>query len=207
MIIRPPGFRGAAFTTAQAGDMSCGDRSALSARIGIPDEWATLRQVHGADIIEVTRPGREGDGDALATACPELPLSVFTADCAGVVLETRRAVAVVHAGWRGAAAGVVAETVRYLESRFGDRVSRAALGPLIGSCCFEVGDEVAVRFPGRESTTRWGTVSVDLATEIRSQAPGASWWSVDACTRCGDGWFSHRATGTTRRMAAIGWIP
>ncbi len=187
--------------------MSCGDRSALSARIGIPDEWATLRQVHGADIIEVTRPGREGDGDALATACPELPLSVFTADCAGVVLETRRAVAVVHAGWRGAAAGVVAETARYLESRFGDRVSRAALGPLIGSCCFEVGDEVAVRFPGRESTTRWGTVSVDLATEIRSQAPGASWWSVDACTRCGDGWFSHRATGTTRRMAAIGWIP
>ena len=207
MIIRPPGFRGAAFTTASAGDMSSGDPSAVSMRVGIRTEWATLRQVHGTDIIEVNRPGRAGTGDALTTVCRGLPLAVFTADCGGVVLEAPGAVAVVHAGWRGLAAGVVAETADYLELHFRGRVSRAALGPLIGPCCFEVGEEVASLFPGQEAMTLWKTRSVDLGAAVRSQVPGASWWSADACTRCGDGWFSHRATGTHCRMAAIGWIP
>ena len=187
----------------------CGDSSAVSMRIGIRPEWATLCQVHGDDVIEVTRPGRAGKGDALATVSRELPLAVFTADCAGVVLETTEAVAVVHAGWRGVAAGVVAKAARYLELLIegGDGVTRAALGPVIGPCCFEVGEEVAVLFPGRKASTRWKTTSVDLGAAIRTQLPGVSWWSADACTRCGDGWFSHRATGTPFRMAAIGWIP
>ena len=64
-----------------------------------------------------------------------LPISVLTADCAGVVLEAEKAVAVVHAGWRGAAAGVVRETVRGLRCLLGERgrVRRAALGPMIGA--------------------------------------------------------------------------
>ena len=177
-------------------------------RIGIQPEWATLRQVHGAVIIEVNRPGRAGNGDALTTVCRGLPLAVFTADCGGVVLETSGAVAVIHAGWRGLADGVVAETARYLKVHLERRGSvRAALGPMIGPCCFEVGEEVAELFPGPEATTLWKSTSVDLGEAIRSQVPGASWWSADACTRCGDGWFSHRATGTPYRMAAIGWIP
>lgn len=177
--------------------------------IGIRSEWATVRQVHGADVKAVTRPGRAGIGDALVTRTVGLPLAVFTADCGGIVLESNSAVGVVHAGWRGVAAGVVAKAAAYLEqvSDGRDRVSRVAVGPLIGPCCFEVGDEVAERFGGWESTTRWGTRSVDLGEAIRAQVPGASWWSADACTRCGDGWFSFRATGTKSRMATIGWIP
>ena len=160
-------------------------------------------------MLEVDQPGPAGEGDALATGGRSLPLAVFTADCAAVVLESEAAVAVVHAGWRGAAAGVVSHAARYLERRMAwrDPVLRAAMGPLIGPCCFEVGDEVAALFPGRETTTTWRTRSVDLGEIIRAQLPDVMWWSLDACTRCGDGWFSHRATGTRNRQAAIGWIP
>lgn len=209
MIIRPPGFRGVAFTTAVAGDMSRGDRSKASAHLGIQPAWATARQIHGTRVLKVAKPGLAGDGDALFTLSRALPLAVFTADCAPVVLESAHAVAVVHAGWRGAAAGIVAEAARRLERGTGrhEPVSRAAMGPLIGPCCFEVGEEVAAVFPGWVSTTTWGTNSVDLGGAIRAQVPGATWWSLDACTRCGDGWFSHRASGTLSRQAAIGWIP
>lgn len=207
MIIRPPGFRGAAFTAAAAGDMRCGDRSAVSEELGIPSQWATLRQVHGNRVVEVDRPGRSGEGDALATAVRRLPLAVFTADCAGVVIETAEAVAVVHAGWRGAAAGAVAEAVAYLELELEGEVLRAAAGPVLGPCCFEVGPEVAALFPGRRSRTSWNTESVDLEAAIRAQAPKASWWSAGACTRCGQDWFSHRRDGSAARTAAIGWLP
>lgn len=181
----------------------------VSMTIGIRADWATVRQVHGAAVLEVTGPGSAGSADALVTRAIGLPVAVFTADCGGIVLESDGAVGVVHAGWRGVAAGVVSEAAGYLERVSGgrSRVSRAAVGPLIGPCCFEVGDEVVERFAGWESTTRWGTTSVDLGDAIRAQIPGASWWSADACTRCGDGWFSFRATGTKSRMAAIGWIP
>ena len=209
MIIRPPGFRGVAFTTAVAGDMARGDRSTASAQLGIRPEWATARQIHGTRVLEVAGPGRAGDGDALFTLSRALPIAVFTADCAAVVLESTNAVAVVHAGWRGAAAGVVSEVARHLERGTGrhEPVSRAAMGPLIGPCCFEVGEEAAAAFPGWVTTTSWRTTSVDLGGAIRAQIPGAKWWSLDACTRCGDGWFSHRASGTRSRQAAIGWIP
>ena len=209
MLMQPPGFRGAAFTTSAAGDMRMGDRRAVSAALGIPAEWATLRQVHGAEVIAVTRSGPAGSGDALVTGMAGLPLAVLTADCAGVVLATEHAVAVVHAGWRGAAAGVVGAAARRLED-LGPRagpVRRAAVGPLIGPCCFEVGMEVATLFHDRHVKSTYGMITVDLATAIREQVPGAEWWSAGACTRCGDGWFSHRANGTAERLAAIGWIP
>ena len=206
VIIRPPGFRGAAFTAAAAGDMRR-DRSAVSEELGIPSEWATLRQVHGAEVVRAARPGHSGEGDALVTVRRGVPLAVLTADCAGVVLETDGAVAVVHAGWRGAAAGAVAEAARYLQLELEGKVLRAALGPAIGPCCFEVGPEVAELFPGHRSRTSWNTVSVDLGAALRAQAPGASWWSAGACTRCGPGWFSHRGNGAAARLAAIGWMP
>lgn len=209
MIIRPPGFRGAAFTTSAAGDMARGDRFTVSVQLGIQPDWATARQFHGSELLEVTEPGQAGDGDALLTSSRRLPLAVLTADCAAVVLESAHAVAVVHAGWRGAAAGIVSDAALYLERRTAHRepVLRAAMGPLIGPCCFEVGDEVAAVFPGWEATTTWRTTSVDLGAAIRAQIPGVTWWSLDACTRCGDGWFSHRANATRSRLAAIGWMP
>ena len=129
-------------------------------------------------------------------------VAVLTADCGGIVLESDTTVAAVHAGWRGAAAGVVGHTATAM-----DGVRRAALGPTIGPCCYEVGPEVADRFAGHLATTTWGTTSVDLASAIRAQLADVQWWQADACTRCGDGWFSHRGSATAERQAAIGWLP
>ena len=209
VLIRPPGFRGAAFTTAAAGDMLSGDRESVSGALGIRSEWASPRQVHGADVLVASEPGRAGPGDALVTGAEGLPLAVMTADCAGVVLETESAVGVAHAGWRGVVAGVVAATARRLEGmgRRPGPVLRAAIGPLIGPCCFEVGPEVAVLFRDRHVKSTGGMTTVDLATAVRDQVPQAEWWSVEACTRCEEGWFSFRADRTKQRLAALGWIP
>ena len=210
MLIQPPGFRGAAFTTAVAGDMLRGDRGGVSTALGIRPEWASsLKQVHGADVITATGPGRTEPGDALVTEVAGLPLAIMTADCVGVVMETEHAVGVAHAGWRGVLAGVVAAAARRLEI-LGKRpgpVLRAAAGPLIGPCCFEVGPEVAGLFHDRHVKSIGGMTTVDLAAAVREQVPGAEWWSVEACTRCEDGWFSFRADRTGRRLATIGWIP
>ena len=189
--------------------MSSGDREKVSETLGIRAEWASVRQVHGADVVIATGPGRTGPGDALVTGARGLPLAVMTADCVGVVLETEHAVGVAHAGWRGVVAGVVAATARRLEGLGGrpGPVVRAATGPLIGPCCFEVGPEVAGLFHDRHVKSTGGMTTVDLAAAVREQVPLAEWWSVEACTRCEDGWFSFRADRTEHRLATLGWIP
>ena len=186
-----------------------GDRGEVSGTLGIRAEWASLRQVHGGNVLTATEPGRAGPGDALVTCTPGLPLAVMTADCVGVVLETDDAVGVAHAGWRGVVAGVVAATARRLEGlgRRPGPVLRAATGPLIGPCCFEVGPEVAGLFHDRYVKSTGGMTTVDLATAVRDQVPQAEWWSVEACTRCDEGWFSFRADRTEQRLATLGWIP
>ena len=177
----------------------------VSAQLGIAGQWATVAQVHGASLCVVESYGNAGEADALATMLSGLPLAVFTADCGGVVLESLHSVAVIHAGWRGAAAGVVGTAASWMAHDGG--VQRAALGPTIGPCCFEVGEEVAAQFPEHQTTTTWGSVSVDLPAAITAQLPDVQWWSADACTRCGKGWFSHRRDATPSRLATLGWMP
>ncbi len=205
-MIRPPGFRGVAFTTAGEGDASSTSRDKISAQLGIQAQWATVNQVHGTAISIATAPGDLGDGDGIATRTVGLPIAAFTADCFGVVLEAQDSVGVVHAGWRGTAAGIVSTALRGFLF-LGDPVRRAAIGPGIQACCFEVGDEVAEPFGEFVATTSWGAQSVDLQSAIGSQIGGIELWKSDACTRCGEGFFSHRGTGTDARMAAVGWLP
>ncbi len=181
-------------------------RIGLSAHIGVSPEWATVHQVHGSRVVEARAPGEIGDADAIFTTIPELPLAVFTADCAGVVLIGRSGVGVAHAGWRGAAAGVVAALVAKMASAGLEPVA-AVIGPTIGPCCFEVGSEVAARFPGRVSSTEWGTTSIDLWGVVTDQLVGLEVTDMRHCTRHEADTFSHRRDGTLKRMAAIGWIP
>lgn len=133
---------------------------------------AELRQIHSSNIFQVVKEARGRveyrpsgfslpetagralpQGDALMTNEPGILLSVRGADCLLVLLADtrRRAVAAVHAGWRGALAGIVEKTVgemaRIFDSNPNDLV--AALGPSIRSCCYEVGDEVVNAFCGR----------------------------------------------------------
>jgi len=133
-------------------------------------------------------------------------VSVFTADCVGIVLLAAGAVGVAHAGWRGLSAGVVENVVDAMRGS-GHPVLSAAIGPSIGPCCFEVGPEVVDAFGGQESQTTWGTTSVDLwSAAARILGDGVDIWRSDECTQCSPDWFSHRKNGTVDRLACVGWL-
>lgn len=197
---------GRAFTGPDHGDMR-GDgsaRHAVAERLGISPDWATLTQVHGGRALQVEGPGPAGEADGMVTTRPGLPLAVFTADCLGVVLAGPGGVGVAHAGWRGLAAGVLQATIDLMD-RVDAPPRTAAIGPAIGPCCFEVGEEVAELFPDHVATTTWGTTSVDLAGAAAGILDGLEVTLDPLCTACGGG-FSHRATGTPSRQAALGWL-
>ena len=156
--------------------------------------YANLRQIHSDLVVEAAADacGVLGEGDALVTRAPGVWIGVRTADCAPVILAdpASRAVAVVHAGWRGAVAGVALRALEALGARRPQLA--AAIGPTIGPCCFEVGSEVAEQFrpwwPERADLDRQTTV--DLPETLRRQliAAGVEPSRIDAageCTRCG----------------------
>ncbi len=196
-----------AFSTATDGDLrhDPAARKRFSTALGVPDRWSTVRQVHGAGVVQVEDAGDAGEADAIFTQTEELPIAVFTADCLGVVLVGRQGIGVAHAGWRGAAAGVVPALLRRMEEA-GVDVTEARLGPAIGSCCFEVGPEVAGAFPDEVRTTTWGTTSVDLAAVVRRQLGDLPIRGTQTCTAHDDRWFSHRRDGDTRRLATMAYL-
>jgi len=169
--------------------------------------WLELKQVHSALVIDAAqwRPDIEADG--LASDKARVRLVVKTADCVPLLLADLRgrAVAAVHAGWRGLAQGIGAAAVRFLSDRYevkpGELV--AALGPAIGGCCYEVGPEVAVQFrewfPERNDLER--RTRIDLREALRRQllAAGIEAGRMDLaeeCTCCGGNRFhSYRRDG------------
>jgi polyphenol oxidase len=148
------------FTTRQpalpADGLSPGDgwhRVALA--FGVPVRSVVrLHQVHGVHAVIVRRvdrlPDTWGTGDASATDHPGVALSVKVADCVPILLADTRtgAVAAVHAGWRGTAAGVAGAAVQAMTSAFGSHPADlvAAIGPSIGPCCYRVGEDVRAVF-------------------------------------------------------------
>jgi YfiH family protein len=180
-------------------------------------------QVHGSDIERHTRPragrsGGRGDlaaADGQATDHPDLTPLVLTADCLPLALSTPGAVALVHCGWRGVAAGIVdraVEAVCELAGREPAAVG-AALGPGIGPCCYPVGDEVreAIRARGDgNAVLGGGALNLPLALRIELERAGLRAEAIaDAglCTTClPDLFFSHRRDGgVTGRQAGVGW--
>ena len=204
-MIRPPGMRGTAFSSPNDGDMraATANRTRFSRGLGISDRWATARQVHGSEVLEAEAAGSLGDGDGLFTSTVGLPLAVFVADCVPVVLEADGAVGVAHAGWRGLAAGVVTATRERMIGR-GFVPLRAAIGPSIGPCCYEVGHDVSQRLAGFRAETTWGTSSVDLWSAAEAQLEGMEVIRTDLCTMH-TGSFSHRRSATSDRLAAVAW--
>jgi YfiH family protein len=184
---------------------SLDNRAAFSEALGISPHWATAEQVHGAEVIQVVSAASGGPADALFTARPGLPVAVLTADCAAVVVHASTAVGIAHAGWRGAAGGVVRRLVEAM-AEDGHAPSAVSVGPAIGSCCYEVGRDVLDALPGHHSTTSWGTPSVDLVGAVLDQVAVSDRWAADVCTRCGEGFYSHRGSGTPARMAGVGWL-
>jgi YfiH family protein len=112
---------------------------------------ATVKQIHSGDVIDACGiPGERGEADALISNEPGLAVGVRTADCLPILLADpeNRIVAAVHAGWRGTVRGIAGRTVERMSQTYGTNpdLVRAAIGPGIGKCCFEVGPEVARQF-------------------------------------------------------------
>ena len=181
-------------------------------------DWLlSVKQVHGTEALVLDRPLTESDQfhggwDALVTDQPGVTVAVRTADCVPVLVHDprRRVVAAIHAGWRGAVAGIVSKTLTLMEDRFGSTRSdlRVSIGPSAGPCCYEVDDPVLdllrVGLPDWESVVcdyRGHTARLDLKALIRRQvegdgisAPAVS--LVNICTICHDQLFySYRREG------------
>ena len=170
------------------------------------DSHAWVKQIHSDKILSANASGPLGEADAIITTTPELWIAVRTADCLPVLLvdPVARVAAAVHAGWRGTASRIVAQTVlKMLE--LGAELSslRAAIGPGIGPCCFEVGTEVSPHF-GLE-----GRANVDLAAANERQLLDTGLaleviWVSKQCTKCEPGTFHsyRRDPGTLGRMVS-----
>ncbi len=151
-------------------------------------QLATLKQIHSSSCVAAGgRSGILGEGDALLESLPGSVVAVKTADCIPVLLvdERTRAVAAVHAGWRGTAARIAYGAVESMAARFGTHPEDvlADIGPGIGKCCYEVGPEVAVQFGGQ------GRGHIDLADANRRQLEESGVtpqriYASNLCTMC-----------------------
>jgi YfiH family protein len=135
---------------------------------------------------------------------PGLAPLVFVADCLPVALRGPRGLAMVHAGWRGLAGGILADTAEAVEA------TSAAIGPGIGPCCYEVGDDVLAAFADLGEGIAQGRM-LDLPEVARRQLARAGVehvQSVGLCTSCEpELFFSHRRDqGRTGRQAGIAWL-
>ena len=183
-------------------------------------EPAWLKQAHSASV-RTARPGSSGDGDALVTDRSALALTVVTADCVPILLAVHEGgaavrLAAVHAGWRGLVQRIVAATLARLDAP-GSAVT-AWIGPAIGPCCYEVGDDVARQVAAASSGDilrpgRRGRPHLDLVAAAREQLRQGGVRDVRqvvACTRCDeDRLWSYRRDGAAagRNVAAIWWRP
>ncbi len=175
---------------------------------GVPVETLAFnRQVH-SPIVHRARAGMRGvPGDGLWSDEPGVSMLAMSADCLPIaVARTDRfpALAVVHAGWRGLADGVVAAGVSALRDESSPVSDLAAIvGPSIGPCCYEVGPEVAALFDADLTTGRkldlWSAAERDLRASGVARVE-----RVDLCTRCNpDLFFSHRRDGRARGVQGV----
>jgi YfiH family protein len=187
------------------------------------DDVVSPYQVHGTTVraVEERDKGQILYGtDALVTATPGVYLMLRFADCVPVMFydPVRHAAGLAHAGWRGTVAGVARVAVQAMVDAFGCRLAdiRCGIGPAIGPCCYEVGDNVtaAVRQMFPDAADRFllaqgnGRFHLDLWAANRRQLAKAGVRCVDTagiCTACHtDEWYSYRAEeGKTGRIGAL----
>ena len=216
--IAPHGFSTRALALDGVGDADQQSWEMLARAFGVGVEGLVrMRQVHGAKVFDAGQkwvgrgfPPRE-DGNPLPTPfwpeadiaisrAPSLVLTVRAADCVPTLLADRRtgAVAAIHAGWKGTAAGAVQVAVRALERVHGctplDLI--AAVGPSIGPCCYEVGGDLARHFAAHPDAPAWFSSDtkprLDLwrATRDQLERAGVPASQIHVCELCT---FDHAA--------------
>lgn len=199
-------LRGARFLFAGRGCEA--PRETLRRLVTNGPESSWVRQVHGVEVAEASE-GEAGEADALTSDRPHLALAVQTADCVPVLLSDGRRIAAVHAGWRGLRDDILERAFE----RFEDPADvRAAIGPHIGACCYEVGTDVAASMAGAVSSTvvieRSPRPHLDLGLAARLQIErrgGRTDAHVRTCTRCDTTLSSYRRDGA-RAGRNLAWI-
>lgn len=197
--------------------------------VGVHDaRIVTMKQVHGDHIVEVRddQLKEAGEADGMITDQPGIFLGVLTADCVPLLFAVRgqKLVAAVHAGWRGTLAGISVKLLERLAQGYGVAPGsvEVALGPAIGGCCYEIGDDVA-----RPLVERWGSAAesslkksgtkhllelrkLNRSILIHAGIPPEQIHEVGPCTSCeSDKFFSYRREQkeTGRQISFIGWVP
>lgn len=196
------------------------NRELFFGALGIPlAALAVPGQVHGAVVRVAGEPGEYPECDALVTDRPGVFCCVSVADCLPLLLHDPRrgAVAAVHAGWRGTAAGIAAEAVAAMRRAFGTDPAdiRAFIGPGASSCCYAVGEEVAGRFAEEHLRRVDGAVHLDLkgANAAILRVAGIAPANLEIHPSCTisdkDRFHSHRRDGARsgRMMGVIGILP
>ncbi|HEX5761639.1 MAG TPA: polyphenol oxidase family protein [Solirubrobacterales bacterium] len=210
---RLPGAR-AAFSTRSAGDIKA-SHERLAAALGLDVERiAVSHQVHGAELAfdcsfarhdEAKEQRSDGvlevDGHVVTQSGAAALVKV--ADCLPVAVAGPRGTAILHCGWRGLAAGIVAKGAAAVEA------THAAVGPGIGPCCYEVGDEVLDAFAPLGEGIAGGRMLdlAEVARRLLREAGVEAVESANLCTRCEiERFFSHRRDGDPRRQAGVVWL-
>ena len=175
------------------------------------EKLALNYQVHSARVLRAAPAMRGEHADGLWTDEPGLPTLAMSADCLPIVLvrggDERPAVAVLHVGWKGLLAGIIASGVGAL----GDGTLAAAVGPGIGPCCYEVGEQVAAPFRERfgDDVVRESRLDLWTSAERALRAAGVERVDrFDRCTACEpETFFSHRRdAGRTGRQGVIAYV-
>lgn len=177
---------------------------------------AKSHQIHGTEVLQVTKPGRFEGYDALVTDQKNIVLAVTIADCTPVLIydAKKKIIAAIHAGWRGTVAGIVSKTVAIMEESYGSAPANcyAFIGACIDECSFEVGQEVADEFESEfkrfdESIGKY-FIDLKLANKAQLVAAGILEESIEVSplstvTDNAD-FFSYRLEkGVTGRMLAV----
>jgi YfiH family protein len=198
------------------------DRSILARSIGFADA-ASMRQVHGTRVRVVSEPPTSPPVcDGILTRQKSLGLVVQTADCVPLLIWESRAniVGAVHAGWRGTLARISSIVVRHLEELgAAAECIHAVMGPAVGRCCYEVGDEIQRAFsevfpdasrlfcPGVKGRNHLDLIEANRRQLAEAGVPLDQIYSADICTSCGkDGLYSYRreGSGVGRQFGIIG---
>jgi polyphenol oxidase len=189
------------------------NRASLEAELRAP-ALSFVHQVHGAEVRRITAgtaaPRERPRVDGQATDQRDIALCALTADCLPIALAASGAVAMLHAGWRGLATGMIASGVQAMRELGADGELSAAIGPGAGPCCYEVGDEVHAPFAAIPEAHAGRHLDLKAIAADQLRAAGvATVADIGICTICADPTllFSHRRDhGVTGRQAGVAWL-
>lgn len=180
------------------------NRLRLAGALGFaPEQIVFARQVHGTELLQYPRQPGVVEADGHVVRRPGYVPLVFAADCLPVALHGPRGLAMVHAGWRGLAGGILAAGAEAVGA------TRAAIGPGIGPCCYEVGEEVLAAFAELGDVAEGRMLDLpEVARRLLARAGVEEVESAGLCTSCeAELFFSHRRdAGRTGRQAGLAWI-